>query len=66
LKIESNETKNTNEIEENPNIEKEKNHEAYFSQQERELEDEIITLKIQIEESKKIEEGMRNQMLKKE
>jgi septal ring factor EnvC (AmiA/AmiB activator) len=48
------------------NNKKEKNHEAEFSQRERELEDEIITLKIQLEEAKKIEEVMRNQMMKKE
>jgi hypothetical protein len=43
------------------------NHlEAKFIQQERKLEDEIITLKIQLEEAKRIEEVMRNQMLKKE
>jgi hypothetical protein len=32
LNIESNETKNPNEIEDNPEIEKKKNHEADFSQ----------------------------------
>jgi hypothetical protein len=52
LKIESDEIENTNEIKDNPHIEKEKNHEADFSQRERELEDEIITLKIQLEEAK--------------
>jgi chromosome segregation ATPase len=40
--------------------------EAEFSQQERKLEDEIITLKIQLEEAKRKKEVMRNQMMKKE
>jgi hypothetical protein len=66
LKIESDETKNPNEIEDNPEIEKEKNHEAQFSQHERELEDEIIALKIQLEEAKRIEEVMKIQMMKRE
>jgi hypothetical protein len=52
LNIESNETKNPNEIEDNPEIEEKNNHEADFIQRERELEDEIITLKIQLEEAK--------------
>jgi hypothetical protein len=64
--IESDETEKTNEIKYNPEIEKEKNHEANFSQRERELEDEIITLKIHLEEAKRTEEVMRNHMLKKE
>jgi hypothetical protein len=43
------------------------NHlEAEFSQQERKLEEEIITLKIQLEEAKRIEEVMKIQMMKKE
>jgi hypothetical protein len=50
LKIESNKTKRPNEIEDNYEIEKKTKHEEYFSQQERELEDEIITLKIQLKE----------------
>jgi hypothetical protein len=48
----SDETEDPNEIHDNPEIEKENNHEAKFSQRERELEDEIITLKIQLEEAK--------------
>jgi hypothetical protein len=39
LNIGSNETKNPNEIEDNPEIKKKKNHEAKFSQQERKLEE---------------------------
>jgi hypothetical protein len=62
LKIESDETKNPNEIEDNLEIEKKKNHEADFSQKERELEYEIITLKIKLEEEKRTKEFMRNQM----
>ena len=54
LNIGSDEIENPNEIEDSPEIEKEKNHEAEFSQWEIELEDEIITLKIQIEEAKRI------------
>jgi chromosome segregation ATPase len=64
--LESDETENPNEIEDNPEIEKEKNHEAEFSQQERKLEEEIISLKIQLEEAKRMEEVMKNQMMKKE
>ena len=50
LKIGSDEIENPNEIEDNIEIEKEKNHEADFSQ--RELEDEIIIMKIHVEEEK--------------
>jgi hypothetical protein len=43
------------------------NHlEVDFNHQEIKLEDEIITLKIQLEEAKRIEEVKRNQMMKKE
>jgi hypothetical protein len=52
LNIGSNETKNPNEIEDNLEIKKKKNHEEKFSQQERKLEEEIISLKIQLEEAK--------------
>jgi hypothetical protein len=52
LNIGSDETKNPNEIEDNSEIEKEKNHEAEFSRQERKLEEQIISLKIQLEEEK--------------
>ena len=40
--------------------------EAKFGQEERRLENEIITLKTQLEEEKKIEEAMKNQMMKRE
>jgi hypothetical protein len=60
LKIESDETKKANEIEDNPKIEKEKNNEVEFNQLESELEDEIITLNIQLKEEKRIEEVTRN------
>jgi len=40
--------------------------EAKFGQEERRLENEIITLKTQLEEAKKIEEAMKNQMMKRE
>jgi cell division septum initiation protein DivIVA len=40
--------------------------EAEFSQQERRLEEEIISLKIQLEEGKRMEEVMQIQMIKKE
>jgi hypothetical protein len=65
LKIGSDETENPNEIEHNPEIEKEKNHEEKFNRQERKLEEEIISLKIQIEEVKRMEEVVKNQMMKK-
>jgi hypothetical protein len=43
------------------------NHlEAKFGQEERRLEEEIITLKIQLEEAKRIEEVMKIQMMNKE
>jgi hypothetical protein len=57
---------NPNEIQDNPEIKKEKNHEAKFSRQERKLEEEIISLKIKLEEAKRIEEVMKNPMMKKE
>jgi hypothetical protein len=66
LKIGSNATENPNEIEENPEIEKENNHEAEYSQQQRKLEEEIISLKIQFEEAKRTKEVMKNHMMKKE
>jgi hypothetical protein len=40
--------------------------EEEFGQQERRLEEEIITLKIQLEEAKRIEEVMKSQIMKKE
>ena len=40
--------------------------EEKFGQEERRLENEIITLKTQLEEAKKIEEAMKNQMMKRE
>jgi hypothetical protein len=40
--------------------------EAYFSQQERRFGEEIISLKTQLEEAKRIEEVMKIQMMKKE
>jgi hypothetical protein len=43
------------------------NHlESEFGQEEKVLEEEIITLKIQLEEAKRTEEVMNSQMLKKE
>jgi hypothetical protein len=42
------------------------NHlEAYFGQEEKGLEEELITLKIQLEEAKRIEEVMKSQIMKK-
>jgi hypothetical protein len=58
--------KKPNEIEDNPKIEKENNHEVEFNRQERKIEEEIISLKIQLEEEKRTEEVMKNQMMKKE
>ena len=40
--------------------------EAEFGQEEKELEEEIITLKIHLEEVKRIEEVMKSQIMKKE
>jgi peptidoglycan hydrolase CwlO-like protein len=43
------------------------NHlEVEFGQEEKGLEEEIITLKIQLEEAKRIEEVMKSQIMKKE
>jgi hypothetical protein len=52
LKIESDKIEKPNEVKDNSEIEKEKHHKSEFSQRESELEDELITLKIQLEEAK--------------
>jgi hypothetical protein len=60
LNIGSDETEKPNEIEDKPEIEKEKNHEVEFNGQEKKIEEEIISLKIQLEEEKRMEEVMKN------
>ncbi len=40
--------------------------EEKFGEEERRIENEIITFKTQLEEAKKIEESMKNQMMKRE